>query len=98
MDTVRRYYDHFFSTFQPLVAGFALRSESVAADGVVQEYTIWTKTGPDGAVERHEVVGILTFGAEKLSGERVYGSERLLRIMFGPVYDEGTPIEVGEPG
>jgi ketosteroid isomerase-like protein len=98
MDAVRRYYDHFFSTFQPLVAGFALRNESVAADGVVQEYTIWTNTGPDGTVERHEVVGILTFGTEKLSGERVYGSERLLRMMFGPVYDECTPIEVGGPG
>jgi ketosteroid isomerase-like protein len=97
MDAVRRYYEHFFSTFQPLVAGFALRSESVAEDGVVQEYTIWTTTGPDAAVERHEVVGILTFGAEKLSGERVYASERLLRIMFGPVYDECTPIEVGNP-
>ena len=98
IDAVRRYYDYFFSTFQPLVAGFALRGEAEMAEGVVQEYTIWTTTGPEGALERHEVVGILTFGVERLSGERVYGSERLLRLMFGPVYEECTPIEVGEPG
>ena len=30
--------------------------------------------------------------------ERVYGSERLLRLMLGPVYEECSPIEVGEPG
>ncbi len=98
MDAVRAYYDYFFSTFSSFVAGAALRSDSVAADGVVQEYTIWTRTGSVGGLERHEVVGILTFGDDRLSGERVYGSERLLRLMFGPVYDMSTPIEVGEPG
>ena len=96
-DAVHRYYDHFFSTFQPLIAGYALRGEAATADGVMQEYTIWTRTGADAALERHEVVGILTFGSERLSGERVYGSERLLRMMFGPVYDHCTPIEVGNP-
>jgi hypothetical protein len=98
MDATRRYYEHFFSSFGACVAGSALRTGAVAPDGVVQEYTIWTNTGADGALERHEVVGILTFGAERLSGERVYASERLLRLMLGPVYDECTPIEVGEPG
>jgi hypothetical protein len=98
MEAARKYYDHFFAAFQPSVAGYELRGESVSDDGVVQEYTIWTRTGLGGALERHEVVGILTFGTERLSGERVYGSERLLRLMFGPVYDLCTPIEVGEPG
>jgi ketosteroid isomerase-like protein len=97
MDATKRYYDHFFSAFQPLAAGFALRGESVSEEGVVQEYTIWTSTGPAGALERHEVVGILTFGENRLSGERVYGSERILRLMFGPLYDECTPIEVSAP-
>lgn len=92
IDVARRYYDHFFGTFRPLVAGFQLRGEWSDDRGLGQEYTIWTSTGPNGALERHEVIGILTFGAEKLSGERVYGSERLLRLMFGPVYDEATPV------
>ena len=97
MAATRRYYDHFFSTFGPLVAGSALRGESVSDAGVVQEYTIWTNTGPGGALERHDVVGILTFGEERLSGERLYASDRLLELMLGPVLKECTPIEVSAP-
>jgi hypothetical protein len=97
LDLAKRYYDHFFSTFRPQVAGYTMRSGWHDERGVGQEYTIWTRTGPDGDLERHEVIGILTFGRDRLSGERVYGSDRLLRLMFGPVLDEGRPIEVGSP-
>jgi hypothetical protein len=38
------------------------------------------------------VIGILTFGREALSGERVWASEPLLRRMFGPVYDRAEPV------
>jgi hypothetical protein len=93
LDLAKRYYDHFFTTFRPLVADYAMRGEWLNDDGLLQEYTIWTSTGEGGAVERHEVIGILTFGTTKLSGERVYGTERLLRLMFGPVYDDAVPME-----
>jgi hypothetical protein len=96
-ELAQRYYDHFFATFKPSVAGFDMRNEWIDDGGVAQEYTIWTTTGPGGALERHEVIGILTFGTTKLSGERVYGTERLLRLMFGPVYDDGVPIDAGTP-
>jgi len=86
----RRYYDHFFTAFQPLIADYTLRGEWANDDGLLQEYTIWTTTGPDGGRERHEVIGILTFGGAKLSGERLYASERLYRMMFGPVYEEAV--------
>jgi hypothetical protein len=42
--------------------------------------------------ERHHVIGILTFGEDALSGERVYASERLLRSMFGPAYELTEPL------
>ncbi|HXZ61509.1 MAG TPA: hypothetical protein VEG62_02120 [Acidimicrobiales bacterium] len=93
MDLAKRYYDYFFTEFRPLVADYALRGEWVGDEGVLQEYTIWTTTGPDGAVERHEVIGLLTFGTTRLSGERVYGSDRLLRLMFGPVYEDAVKVE-----
>ncbi|HZQ57764.1 MAG TPA: hypothetical protein VFA84_07010 [Acidimicrobiales bacterium] len=93
MDLAKRYYDHFFTTFRPVVANYAMRGEWVNDVGLLQEYTIWTSTGPGGAIERHEVIGLLTFGRTKLSGERVYGSERLLRLMFGPVYDDGVAVD-----
>ena len=87
----RAYYDYFFARFRPLVAGFELRGEWVNEEGVGQEYVIAVRT-PEGGVERHHVIGILTFGENALSGERLYASERLLRLMFGPVYDLTEPL------
>ena len=91
MDAARRYYEHFFATFRPQVRGFELRSEWVNAEGVGQEYLLTLRT-PGGGSERHPVIGILTFGREALSGERVYASERLLRRMLGPVYERTEPL------
>ena len=87
----RAYYEHFFARFRPLVQGFELRGEWVNDEGVGQEYRITLRT-PDAGVEHHHVIGILTFGEDALSGERVYASERLLRLMFGPAYDLTEPL------
>ena len=91
MAATRAYYDHFFSSFLPRVAGHRLRSEWVSDEGVGQEYEIELRV-EGGGTERHRVIGILTFGREALSGERVWGSERLLRLMFGPVYQQAAPL------
>jgi hypothetical protein len=91
MDAARRYYDHFFAHFRPLVLGYELRGEWVNEAGVGQEYVITART-PEGGRERHHVIGILTFGREALSGERVWASERLLRLMFGPAWDLTEPL------
>ncbi len=91
MPAARRYYEHFFASFRPLVRGFELRSEWVSDAGVGQEYVIRLRT-PERGDEQHHVIGILTFGREALSGERVYASERLLRLMFGPAYELSEPL------
>jgi hypothetical protein len=91
MAAARCYYEHFFAHFRPLVVDHALRGEWVTGEGLGQEYTI-TLAAPDGRVERHPVIGILTFGERALSGERVYASERLLRLMFGPAFDLCEPL------
>jgi hypothetical protein len=90
MAAARRYYEHFFARFRPLVQGYELRSEWVTDEGVGQEYVITLAT--ERGEERHHVIGILTFGEDALSGERVYASERLLRTMFGPAYDLSEPL------
>jgi hypothetical protein len=90
-ERAQRYYDWFFANFQPRVARYELRAEWANSQGLAQEYAIWVHDD-DGTVERHEILGILTFGTTALSGERVWGSERLLRMMFGPLYDEAEPI------
>jgi len=91
MSAARCYYDHFFAAFRPLVSGHELRGEWVNEEGLGQEYVIGLRT-PDGRAERHHVIGILTFGARALSGERVYASERLLRLMFGPAWELTEPL------
>ena len=91
MPAARRYYEHFFARFRPLVRGFELRNEWVTDEGVGQEYVI-TLVTPERGEEREHVIGILTFGKEALSGERVYASERLLRLMFGPAYELSEPL------
>jgi hypothetical protein len=87
----RTYYEHFFATFRPTVAGYELRNEWVTDEGVGQEYGIDVRAA-DGTVERHAVIGILTFGEAGLSGERLYASERMLRHMFGPAYELAEPL------
>jgi hypothetical protein len=81
----RTYYEHFFGTFQPWIAGFELANQWVTDEGVGEEY--WLEVAPPGAPrERHRIIGILVFGETKLAGERLYASERLLRVMLGPAY------------
>jgi hypothetical protein len=90
-DAAREYYEHFFAHCMPRIQGFTLRSEWITDEGVGQEYQLIVD-GPDGPA-RHDIIGILTFGTgEKLSGERIYASDELLRIMFGPLLDRAIPL------
>jgi hypothetical protein len=93
-DRARRYYEPFFAECMPRVAGYTLRSEWVTDDGLGQEYQL-VVNGPDGP-SRHDIIGILTFGqGGKLSGERLWASDELLRILFGPLLDEAEPLHGG---
>ncbi|MCU1373830.1 MAG: hypothetical protein JWO68_1116 [Actinomycetia bacterium] len=86
-DLARRYYEHFFTECMPRITGFTLRSEWVTDEGVGQEYELIV----DGA-QAHAIIGILTFGDGRLSGERIWASDELLRILFGPLLDEAVPL------
>src|SRR5262249_5266850 len=90
MAAARRYYEHFFGTFRSLVESSERRAEWVTDEGVGLENVIHLRL-PDGTRERHGVIGILVFGETALAGERVWASERLLRLMLGPVYDTTLP-------
>jgi hypothetical protein len=90
-DIARQYYEHFFANCQPRITGYELRSEWVAEEGVLQEYTLHIDN-PDGTNTRHDLIGILIFAAAgKLSGERLYASDELLHFMFGPLLDQAIP-------
>jgi hypothetical protein len=88
---VRRYYEHFFTNCIPLVTDFNLRSEWVNGEGVGQEYQLSLR-GPTGST-RYDIIGILTFGSNGLlSGERIYASDELIHILFGPFLHHAFPL------
>lgn len=90
LPAVKVYYQHFFQTFQPMIAGYEMRGEWVYDEGLGQEYWIDLRTS-EGGTERQAVIGILLFGKQGLSGERIYASDRMLRTMFGPAYVLAEP-------
>jgi hypothetical protein len=84
-DAARTYYAHFFGTFQPCIAGYELVNQWATDEGLGEEY--WLHLALPGAPrESHRIIGILVFGETRLAGERLYASERLLRVMLGPAY------------
>ena len=87
---VRRFYTHFCERFLPLRAGYTLVGEWVSETSIAQEYEIALRV--DGAVENFRVLGILYARGDRLGGERVYASERFIRLLTGPVFDELEPI------
>jgi hypothetical protein len=78
---VRAYYEHLLGRFVPMTVGYKLLDEWVNENSVSQEYDI--EVAVDGAPEKHRVIGILFREGRLLGGERVFASERCLRLMAG---------------
>jgi hypothetical protein len=90
-DLARQYYEHFFADFSRRIAGYSLRGEWVTDEGLGQEYQM-TVNFPEGP-RRFDIIGILTFGDDGLlSGERLYASDELFRIMVGPALEHAVPV------
>jgi hypothetical protein len=89
-DRVRRYYQQFFDDFMQKISGYTLCDEWVSETSVAQEYDISLRI--DGAIETHRVLGILFVDGTRLGGERIYGSERVIRLMAGSVIGEFEPF------
>lgn len=92
MDRTRRYYEHFVANVMQLIVGFEQHSEWIGDVGVVQEYTITLHHPGTDAPTSHRIIAILTFGKERLSGERMYSDEMLFRTLLGPLWNELTDI------
>ena len=92
MAAARAYYEYFFANFMPLVEGFELRSEWENDEGLGQEYVMRLRDKATGEVKLEPIIGILLFGETGLSGERLYASEDLFKVMFGPIYDQAVPV------
>lgn len=94
-DATRRYYRHFFDNVAPrFIADRTVgHGEWIGDSGLTQEYSV-TYRDADEHEKTFHGVGILTFGTEALTGERIYASDELPRCMFAPVWDE---LEVIDP-
>ena len=89
---MRRYYEHLIQNFLPRVQTTELVGEFTGEQGVAQEYDVLVDVEGLGAggtgIERHRIVGVLYGEGDLLTGERIYGSDRALRLLLGPVIDE----------
>ena len=91
-ENTKRYYRHFFDVVQPAIQGFTPVSQSIGEKGVVEEYDIVVRHPGENATTTHRIIAMLTFGEERLSGERMYSDDKLFKLMFGPLWNELTPI------
>ena len=89
-DQVRRFYTQFCVRFLPLRHSYTLLAEWVSETSVAQEYDVCLRV--DGQVETHRVLGVLYAESGLLAGERVYASERFIRLMTGDLFDELKPL------
>lgn len=88
---VRRYYEHLIGPFYAAQKSYRLIEEWLTERSLAQEYEMVVEL--DHGVEAHHVIGILFAKDGLLGGERIWGSEAILRKMVGPVWDELEPIE-----
>lgn len=90
-DTLRRYYTRFLDEFMPLVEETILIGEWSNETACVHEYQLRLRI--DGKLENHQLMGSIYGAGDKIGGERLYGSARLMELMLGPFADELVPIE-----
>jgi hypothetical protein len=90
MTRVRRYYEYFFTQVLPETLGYQLLNAWVNDIGLLEEYDIDCRI--DGVKQTFRVLSILKFGAQALSGERLYADEKFLRFLFGPLWQEMEPL------
>ena len=94
MNAVRRYYRHFLAEVVPRMMAdkTIVHGTWLGETGFCIECTVFYRH--DGGHEQpFRILGILKFGENALTGERVYADEALLRLMFAAVWDEMEPME-----
>jgi hypothetical protein len=96
-DTTHRYYDQFIREFMSRIQGYDLVDEWVNERSVAQEYVIRIKR--EHSIIALRTVGVLFLdpssiesGDPRLGGERIYGSEQLVREFTGEMYRELKPL------
>lgn len=89
---VRSYYEYWFSDFSKCVLSAEQVSESIGSVGVAVEYDMMVLHPGEDSPTKHRIMTILTFGDDRVSGERMYSDDKLFQTMLGPQLARMDPI------
>lgn len=89
-ERMRRYYQQFFEDYAPRVIEGELLTQWADESAVVREDALEIR-GPEGP-ERQRVISVLFAEGDRLGGERIYASDRVVRMMAGEMFGELEPI------
>lgn len=89
---VRRYYANYFAVASDRIGGEVVDA-FVSDNSVCLEMKMRYETAP-GKVEHFRIIAVQPVEGERFTGERLYGDERLFRLMFPePIWSLFEPIE-----
>jgi hypothetical protein len=87
---VRRYYERVRREYTPLVKDATLVELIAGPSAAVIEYAI--RLDLDGGLVHDRLVAVMPVQGHRFGGERIYSSERVLRLLLGEMQDEAEPI------
>ncbi len=90
-DILRAFYVEFLENFMPLVEEVIFFGEWATPIACVHEYQLGLKI--DGKMEYHQLMGAIYGSDDRIGGERLYGSERLIDLMLGSCKSKLIAIE-----
>ncbi len=91
LETIRSFYEEFLANFMPLVEDTILLGEWATGEACVHEYQLRLRV--DGKLEDHQLMGVIYGSGDRIGGERLYGSPRLMDFMLGSFKEKLVPIE-----
>ena len=87
---VRRYYQQFFDDYMSQITGGQRLGQWGDETAIAREDAIEIagRNGP----EVHRVMSVLFAEGDRLGGERIYASDRVVKMMVGEMFGELEPI------
>ena len=89
-DAIFRYYERVRSKYNPYVEASALVGLIAGSSGAVLEYAIRLRI--DGELVDERLIAVMPVARNLFGGERIYSSERVLRLLLGEMISETEPI------
>jgi hypothetical protein len=90
VDAVLRYYERVERHYSPLVEQSRVEMFVASESAAAIEYALQLRL--DGGRVDDRLVVVLPVRGRLFSGERIYSSERVLRLLLGEMIDETRPI------